>query len=107
MVQYQYETIEEMSQPMSQQVNEQELVQYITERTKIDPQKIALVLKHEQAFIDKATKEAKDEVSIDSDELVDYVMSRPDVKLDELKVETILDTEMDYLVKKGIVKYVD
>jgi hypothetical protein len=92
---------------MSAQVNEQELVKYIADRTKIDASHIMLVLKHEQIFIDKATKEAKGEVSIDGDDVVDYVLSRPDVKLDELKVENILDAEMDYLVKKGIVKYAD
>lgn len=92
---------------MSVQLNEQELVKYIADKTKLDPKNIMQVLKHEQVFIDKATKEAKGEASIDGDDLVDYVLSRPDVKLDELKVETILDTEMDYLVKKGIVKYAD
>ena len=92
---------------MSTPLNEQELIKYIADQTKLDPKHIMLVLSHEQKFIDKATKEAKGEVNIDGDDVVDYVMSRPDVKLDELKVESILEVEMDYLVKKGIVKYAD
>lgn len=92
---------------MSEKINEQELVQYITDITKVDPESIMLVLKHEQVYINNAQEDAKGEVDIDSDDLVDYVLSRPDVKLDELKVETILDAEMDYLMDKGVAGYID
>lgn len=92
---------------MSEQINEQELVQYIAERSKAKPEAIRLVLKHENAFINNAHKGAKGDVDIDGDELVDYVLSRPDVKLDELTVETILELEMDYLMDKGLAGYVD
>ncbi|MFD3259159.1 hypothetical protein ACE3MQ_11170 [Paenibacillus lentus] len=92
---------------MSEQINEQELVQYIAERSKAKPEAIRLVLKHENAFINNAHKGAKGEVDIDGDELVDYVVSRPDVKLDELTVETILELEMDYLMDKGLAGYAD
>jgi hypothetical protein len=92
---------------MSEQINEQELVEYIAGRTKADPNIIRLVLNHEQAFIDNAKADAKGEVDIDSDELVDYVLSRSDIQLDELTVETILDAEMDYLMDKGLAGYVD
>lgn len=92
---------------MTDQINEQELVQYIATETSLDAGSIRLVLKHEQAFINNAKEDAKGEVDIDSDELVDYILSRSDVKLDELKVETILDAEMDYLMDKGLAGYVD
>jgi hypothetical protein len=92
---------------MSEKINEQELVQYIADITKVDPESIKLVLKHEQVYINNAQEDAKGEVDIDSDDLVDYVLSRPDVKLDELKVETILDAEMDYLMDKGVAGYID
>lgn len=92
---------------MTEKLNEQELVQYIAGRTKVDDKNIMLVLKHEQVFINNAQEDAKGEVDIDSDDLVDYVLSRSDVKLDELTVETILDAEMDYLMDKGIAGYVD
>lgn len=92
---------------MDKTINEQELVEYISSKTKADPQDIRLVLKHEQAYIDKAHKDAKGDIDIDSDDLVDYVMGRKDVKLDELTVENILDSEMDYLMKKGLAGYMD
>ncbi|MCZ8514430.1 hypothetical protein O9H85_18780 [Paenibacillus filicis] len=92
---------------MSEQINEQELVQYIASKTGVEPASIKLVLRHEQAFIDSAKTNAKGEVDIDSDELVDYVVSRPDVKLDELKVESVLDAEMDYLTEQGLAGYID
>lgn len=92
---------------MTTEVNEQELVQYIASRTKIEPKRIQLVLKHEQTFINSAKANAKGEVDIDGDELVDYVLSRPDVLLDELKVEAILDAEMDYLMEQGLAGYDD
>lgn len=92
---------------MSDAVNEQELIRYIAERVKISAENIRLVLKHETGFIDQAHQKAKGEVDIDGDELVDYVLSRPDVKLDELTVETVLDVEMDYLIEKGLAGYAD
>ncbi|WP_028550595.1 hypothetical protein [Paenibacillus sp. UNC451MF] len=87
---------------MSDAINEQELIQFIVGKTKVDAESIKLVLKHEQTFINNAKED-----DIDSDEIVDYVMSRKDVKLDELTVETILELEMDYLMEKGIVTYID
>lgn len=92
---------------MSEQLNEQELVDYIASHTGAKPDKIRLVLKHEATFISNAHKGAQDEVDIDSDELVDYVLSRPDTQLDELTVEMILDLEMDYLMEKGLAGYLD
>ncbi|KGE20219.1 hypothetical protein [Paenibacillus wynnii] len=92
---------------MSDKVNEQELVTVISDKTKVDPKLILLVLKHEQTFINNAKADAKGEVDIDNDDLVDYVTSQRDVKLDELTVETILDAEMDYLMDKGLAGYVD
>ncbi|NOU94663.1 hypothetical protein GC093_15750 [Paenibacillus sp. LMG 31456] len=92
---------------MSEQINVQELVQYIASKTNVAAPSIQLVLKHEEAFINNAKTDAKGEVDIDSDELVDYVVSRSDVKLDELTVEQILDAEMDYLMEKGLAGYID
>lgn len=92
---------------MDKKVKEQELIDYIENKTKATPQNIRLVLKHEQAYIDNAHKGAKGDIDIDSDDLVDYVMSRKDVKLDELTVENILDSEMDYLMKNGFASYMD
>ncbi|QQZ62388.1 hypothetical protein JI735_07240 [Paenibacillus sonchi] len=92
---------------MSDQVNEQELVDVLAAQTKVDPKLIRLVLKHEQTFINKAKANAKGEVDIDNDDLVDYVVAQRDVKLDELAVESILDAEMDYLMDKGLAGYID
>ncbi|MBP1154288.1 MULTISPECIES: hypothetical protein [unclassified Paenibacillus] len=92
---------------MSEQINEKELVEYIASKTNVDSKKIMLVLKHEQKFINSAKENTKGEVEIDSDELVDYVMSQSDVQLDELTVEAILDAEMDYLMDKGMAGYED
>lgn len=92
---------------MSEQLNEQELVQYIASETNADEQLIKLVLKHEQAYINSAKEDKNGEVDIDGDDLVDYVLSRPDVKSNELVVESILDAEMDYLMDKGLAGYVD
>lgn len=92
---------------MNQPINEREMIAYIAGKTKADPQAITLILKHEQTFINTAKANAKGEVDIDSDDLVDYVLSRRDVKLDELTVERILDAEMDYLMDKGLAGYVD
>ncbi|MHA6531800.1 hypothetical protein [Paenibacillus sp. BAC0078] len=92
---------------MSDQVNELELVKVLSAKTKVDPKLIRLVLKHEQTFINNAKANAKGEVDIDSDDLVDYVVAQRDVKLDELTVETILDAEMDYLMDKGLAGYID
>ncbi|WP_018750161.1 hypothetical protein [Paenibacillus sanguinis] len=92
---------------MSDSVNEQELVQYIAGHVKTTVENIRLVLKHETDFIDQAHQKAKGEVDIDGDELVDYVLSRPDIQLDELTVDTILDLEMDFLIEKGLAGYAD
>lgn len=89
-------------------INEQEMMQYIADKTKASQANIALVLKHEQAYINKAHENAKgNDVDIDGDDLADYILSRKDVKLDELTVESILDAEMDYLMDKGHAGYVD
>ncbi|MEK3761023.1 hypothetical protein MKZ07_21690 [Paenibacillus sp. FSL P4-0338] len=92
---------------MSNEVNEQELVEVLSAQTKVAQDVIRLVLKHEQAFINKAKANAKGEIDIDNDDLVDYVTAQRDVKLDELTVETILDAEMDYLMDKGLAGYID
>ncbi|WP_025689377.1 hypothetical protein [Paenibacillus zanthoxyli] len=92
---------------MNQNINEQEMIRFIGGKTKADPKAIALILKHEQTFINSAKANAKGEVDIDSDDLVDYVVSRRDVKLDELTVERILEAEMDYLMDKGLAGYLD
>ena len=89
------------------EVNQQELRDYIAGETKLDGKIIDLVLKHEEDFINNAKADAKGEVDIDSDELVDYVMGRSDVKLNEIQVEDILDAEMDFLMKKGLAGYLD
>ncbi|MFX3636529.1 MAG: hypothetical protein ACE3L7_21455 [Candidatus Pristimantibacillus sp.] len=96
-----------MTESSNEQLNEQELIQYIADKTNADPKSIQLVLKHEQQFIESAKVDSKGEIDIDSDELVDYILSRSDVKLDELTVETILDSEMDYLMDKGLAGYID
>lgn len=89
-------------------INEQEMMQYIADKTKASQANIALVLKHEQAYINKAHENSKgNDVDIDGDDLADYILSRKDVKLDELTVESILDAEMDYLMDKGHAGYVD
>lgn len=92
---------------MSDKVNEQELLAVLAAKTKVDPELIKLVLKHEQTFINNAKADSKGEVDIDNDDLVDYVIAQRDVKLDELAVETILDAEMDYLMDKGLAGYID
>ncbi|WP_028559103.1 hypothetical protein [Paenibacillus pinihumi] len=92
---------------MSEQYNEQELIQFIADKTQAQAVEIKLVLKHEQAYINAQQEDSKGEVDVDIDELVDYVVSRSDVKLDELTVETILETEMDFLIKKGVAGYLD
>ncbi|AIQ55338.1 hypothetical protein [Paenibacillus sp. FSL R7-0331] len=92
---------------MSDKVNEQELLEVLAAKTKVDPKLIKLVLKHEQTFINNAKADSKGEIDIDNDDLVDYVTGQRDVKLDELTVETILDAEMDYLMDKGLAGYID
>jgi len=96
-----------MSNQQEAQINEQELIKYIAGKTNADDNSIKLVLKHEQAFINNAPEDKNGEVDIDSDELVDYILSRKDVKLDELTVETILDAEMEYLMERGVAGYID
>ncbi|SEN55114.1 hypothetical protein [Paenibacillus sp. OV219] len=92
---------------MSEQINMQELVAFIANKTKAAPASIEQVLKVEQDFINNAPEDTNGEVSIDSDELVDYILSRPGIKLDEPTVEGILEAEMDYLMDKGIAGYED
>lgn len=92
---------------MSDQMNEQEMVEFIAERAKTSVDNVRLVLKHEADYINQAAQNADGEVEIDGDELVDYVLSRNDVKLDELTVETILDLEMDYLTEHGLAGFID
>ena len=92
---------------MSQEFNEQELINHIASETGVDVKSIQIVLKHEQKFINDAKADTKGEVDIDSDDLVDYVLSKSDVKLDEMTVEEILDIEMNYLIKKGVAGYLD
>ena len=89
------------------EVNKQELIAYIAVETEVDSKMIEVVLKHEEDFIGNAKADAKGEVDIDSDDLVDYIMSRSNVKLDEIQVEDILESEMDYLMKKGLAGYLD
>lgn len=92
---------------MSDQINMKELVAFIADKTSASQDSIEQVLKHEQAFINDAPEDKSGEVNIDSDELVDYILSRPGLKLDEPTVEEILEAEMDYLMDKGIAGYVD
>ncbi|MDR0270400.1 hypothetical protein [Paenibacillus sp.] len=87
---------------MSSTLNEKELVQYIAAETGAEPESIRVVLKHEKTYINTAEANEQGEVEIDSDDLVDYVLSRKDVKLDEMTVEAVLDAEMDYLNDIGI-----
>ncbi len=72
-----------MSNDQGNQLNEQELIAYIAGETNVDAKSIELVLKLEQKFIDNAQEDAKGEVEIDSDELVDYILKQQNVKLDE------------------------
>lgn len=88
-------------------LNEDELIAHLAEKTKVAAGTIKLVLKHEQTFIDKAKPNAQGEYDIDSDELVDYILAQKDVKLDELTLETILDAEMQYLLENGYADYED
>ncbi|MFC5652482.1 hypothetical protein ACFPYJ_25865 [Paenibacillus solisilvae] len=96
-----------MSNDQGQQINEQELIAYIASETNADVKSIELVLKLEQKFIDNAQVDAKGEVEVDSDELVDYILKQQNVKLDEMTVESILEAEMEYLLDKGFVGYID
>lgn len=92
---------------MSKELNEQELIQFIVEKSQADAKQIQLVLKYEKDYIRKAEEKAKGEVDIDSDDLIDHILSRPDVKLTELAVDTILEAEMTYLMKHGLAGYMD
>ncbi|MDQ0060149.1 hypothetical protein [Paenibacillus harenae] len=91
----------------NEQVNEQELLQYITKATGLEAAAVKLVLEHAQTYINDAKADAKGEVDIDSDDLVDYILGRRDISLNELQVESILDAEMDYLMDKGLAGYID
>ncbi|WP_270166677.1 hypothetical protein [Paenibacillus sp. SYP-B4298] len=92
---------------MSEQYNEQELIAFIADKSGASAADIKQVLQHEQAYVNSRQEDSKGEIDIDIDELVDYVLARPGMKLDELTVETILESEMDFLVKKGIAGYLD
>ncbi|NMO97349.1 hypothetical protein [Paenibacillus lemnae] len=92
---------------MDKSINEQELAAFIAQKTQASTQDIRLVLKHEEAYIQKAHKDAKEEVDIDSDDLVDYILEQKDIKLDELTVERILESEMEYLIQNGHAEYMD
>lgn len=92
---------------MGKALNEQQLVQYIADKTNTDFVSVRIVLKHEQAYMDKLQRNAKADIELDSDEVVDYVLRQRDVKLDELKVEAILDAEMNYLIEHGLADYED
>ncbi|ANY66748.1 hypothetical protein BBD42_09945 [Paenibacillus sp. BIHB 4019] len=96
-----------MSEQENDQIDEQQLIAYITSKTKASEADVKLVLKHEMTFINNAQENASGEVEVDSDELVDYILKQRDVKLDELTVETILDLEMEYLMDQGVAGYVD
>lgn len=89
------------------EINQQELIAYIAAETNVDVQSIQQVLQLELKFIDSAQEDAEGEVEIDSDELVDYILKQKAVKLDEITVENILEAEMEYLLDKGIVGYID
>ncbi|PYI52495.1 hypothetical protein [Paenibacillus flagellatus] len=86
---------------------EQELITFVTGRTGLDAAAVRLVLKHAQTYIDQANARSKGEAEIDGDELTDYVLGRPDVKLNELQVEAILEAEMEFLIDKGVAGYDD
>ncbi|MFS0725547.1 hypothetical protein [Paenibacillus sp. 1P07SE] len=86
-------------------VDEQELLQYIIDRTSEKAEDIRLVLKHEQAYIEQAASKTSGEVDIDIDDLVDYIVQRRDVRLSELAVDTILEAEMSYLMEQGVAGY--
>ncbi|WNR43327.1 hypothetical protein [Paenibacillus roseipurpureus] len=92
---------------MTASLNEKELVQFIIGKTKADPKQIELVLKHEKAYIAKIEQSSKGEVDIDIDDVIDHILSRPDVKLSELAVDTILEAEMEYMMKNGFAGYMD
>ncbi|WP_305953403.1 hypothetical protein [Paenibacillus sp. P3E] len=67
------------------------MMQYIADKTKASQDTITLVLKHEQAFNNKAHENAKGkDVDINGDDLADNILSRKDMKLNELTVESIL-----------------
>ncbi|UKS24270.1 hypothetical protein LOZ80_21870 [Paenibacillus sp. HWE-109] len=92
---------------MNKPLNEDDMLQFITEKTKADPKQIQLVLKYEKAYITKAEQSSKGQADIDIDDLIDHILSRPDVLLTELAVDTILEVEMDYLMKNGFAGYID
>ncbi|WP_145028242.1 MULTISPECIES: hypothetical protein [unclassified Paenibacillus] len=92
---------------MNKPLKQQELISYIAEETQADRDSITLVLKHEEAYINNAKADVQGEVEIDMDDLVDYVLSRRDIKLDEMTVEAILEAEMDFLMDQGLASYED
>lgn len=96
-----------MTKMSEQPINESEMIAYIADKTGVGEAGIKYVLKHEQDFIAAAAKKPGDTIELDGDELVDYVMARKDVKLNELEVENVLDAEMAYLIDKGLAGYED
>ncbi len=86
---------------MGAEINQQELQQYIADKTKLDPRGVQLVLKHEQQFISKLKPNKKGEIDIDFDDLVDYLCNQREIRLNELQIEQVLDAEMAYLMKHG------
>ena len=92
---------------MNEPINLQEMIAAIASKTGLEPARVEVVLNHEQAFINSAQADVNGEVEIDHDELVDYIMKRKDVGLNELQVEQVLDAEMDYLTDKGFAGYED
>ncbi|MCQ4087979.1 hypothetical protein [Saccharibacillus sp. JS10] len=90
-----------------QKINETEMIAYIVDQTGVSEEGIKLVLKHEQAFIAAAAKKPGSTIELDGDELVDYVVAQKDVKLNELEIENVLDSEMAYLIDKGFAGYED
>jgi hypothetical protein len=104
---YQNATSERMTKMSEQKINESEMIAYIADKTGVGEAGIKYVLKHEQDFIAAAAKKPGDTIELDGDELVDYVMARKDIKLNELEVENVLDAEMAYLIDKGLAGYED
>lgn len=83
------------------EINQQELIAFIAAKTKLDPKAIQAVLKYEQLFISKLKPNKKGEIDIDFDDLVDYLCVQREIRMDELKIERVLEAEMAYLEKHG------
>ncbi len=85
-------------------INEHELIAFIAEKTKLDPTQIQLALKYEKEFMSKAKPNKKGEIDVDFDDLVDALLAKKDLKLNELQIDRVLETEMAYLLKNGHAK---